>query len=259
MGKKLRSQRGKRGSSPLWSTNDPFVYWLGYVAFRREKGVRFPYGSPLINILMRFHEIITEGRDASLFHGFKTLKYALVALKNNEMLGTTTQRWWPNGIEQVPENDPRYRGQSYWMKGISLTRDVKYAASWGDVVFELDQSLLVHNYKIVPFNWMRSHVPTKWDDQASTIHYRKGEREEFLILEKDPNSYKLPPEEWTEFSDNLDMKAFRAPASKKLAPLSRYLKAVYIEKTFYDKFPDRDYEEIKAHPKFAGFLTKPPR
>jgi hypothetical protein len=214
---------------------------------------------------MRYHEILRESREASLYHGYKKPEHARMALEANEMLGTTTQRWWPNGVELVPEDDPKYR-ESYWMKGISLTRDLSYAAHWGDIIFELDQRALSYNYKIIPFNWMRGRAQkySVNDTQSDVAHFRKGEREEFLILEKGPNNYMFPkdPEfdDYPEYEPRLDLKAFKTPANKKLAPLSRYLKAIYVEPYFMNKYPETyDYQYFIDHPKFGGFKSFPRR
>lgn len=196
---------------------------------------------------MLLKDFITESRAAPLFHGFRNLAHARTALENDEMLGTTTQRYWPNGVQIKPEeraHDSDYR-MSFWMKGISFSRSLRYSLSWGDVVFELDQSKLAQNYKIIPFNWMRN----------STKGEMRREAEEFLILEKEDRDYKLPRDEWTEHSDNIDMQAFKQPANKRLKPLSAYLVGIYIEPSFMQSSSGRkdDYQFFIDHPKFKGF------
>ena len=95
---------------------------------------------------MRFREIINEGRDASLFHGYSKPSFAILALNNNEMAATSSQRFWADG-KRRKDNDPEYF-KSFWMKGVSATRDIFYAMNWGDIVFELDQSVIARKYKM---------------------------------------------------------------------------------------------------------------
>lgn len=93
-----------------------------------------------------FKSFITEGRDASLYHG-TDVHHAY------GMLATLTIRAMDaDGIG----------------KSVSLTRSFKYAKSWAvkvgeklrtPCVLELDQRSLAHNYKIVPYNFFHTQVP----------------------------------------------------------------------------------------------------
>jgi len=162
--------------------------------------------------MMRYAEIITEGRIASLFHAFREEKYADIAVQNNELAATTTQRFWADG-KRRKDNDPEYEG-SYWMKGISVTRDIRFATKWGTVIFELDQAKITQRYKITPFNWGYS-IPSNGD--------HKREREEFIVVKSTLDKYDRPDEE----GGGLDLRRFKSPEGA-VKPLSDFLKGIYL-------------------------------
>lgn len=103
---------------------------------------------------MKLSEIsLTEQSHASLFHG--TLDINLIdILRDNEL----------------KENEPDYGDLP--LKGVSLTRNIDVAKSFGHVVFELDQNKLKQNYKIVPF---------RYPEELKGNSYIKDEAEEFLV------------------------------------------------------------------------------
>lgn len=87
--------------------------------------------------MITFKQFLEESKSAPLYHGTHR-SAALSIIENNKIL----------------------RGSSYgehWTtidgKHISLTRDKFFALTWGAVVFELDQSKLNQNYKVIPFNF----------------------------------------------------------------------------------------------------------
>lgn len=186
---------------------------------------------------MRLKDIILEGRDAVLWHGFKEPSYALTALHNNAMLGTSTQRWWPDDRHHRDDEGDVYE-QSYWMKGVSLTRDRHYAQQWGSVVFCLDQRKLSQNYRIVPFSWAKT-----FGTKDGWMPHYKREREEFVILERDPETY-------VDNKGRRNTKAFMAPAKRKLEPLTRYLVGIWVDEA--GLLSDADRQEIESHPLFKG-------
>lgn len=103
---------------------------------------------------MKLSEIsLIEQSRASLFHG--TLDINLIdILKDNEL----------------KENEPDYGDLP--VKGVSLTRNIDVAKSFGHVVFELDQNKLKQNYKITPF---------KYPEELKGNSYVNDEAEEFLV------------------------------------------------------------------------------
>ena len=99
-----------------------------------------------INTVMRYHEIIQEGRDAPLYHGYNNPVHASRAFASGKMAATSTQRFWADGRPRLEKIDPDYE-DSYWMKGISFTRDIRFAMSWGGVVIAIDQAKLAQRIK----------------------------------------------------------------------------------------------------------------
>ena len=57
----------------------------------------------------------------------------MINLINNKIDGYTWQRYWPDG-KRRKDDDPDYN-KSFYMKGLSLTREIDYAKSWNGVVF----------------------------------------------------------------------------------------------------------------------------
>lgn len=208
---------------------------------------------------MRFSDIILEGRDASLWHGYRDIDHVIKALKNDEMLGTSTQRWWKDEKHYTDDQGDVYEN-SFWMKGISFTRDKKFAQNWGSVVFEIDQKKLSQNYKIIPFSWQKTFSRK---EGAYKPHFKR-EREEFLILEKEPNTFMFPDEDDFD-KPRFDVNAFKTPAKKSVKPLSRYLLGIWVDKSVEDIYTGRKYnnggpekkderfEFLKQHSLFKGY------
>lgn len=186
-------------------------------------------------------EMLTESAMAPLYHGYNDIANAVMALKNNEMLATTPQRFWAKGA-RYPDNHPEYR-KSFWMKGISTTRDLRYAMGWGNVVFVLDQAKIKMKYKIMPLHWgnsPRSHI--------------KREKEEFIIRKDTYDQYIKPLEdgEWVDPNrENIDFTRFKAPEGS-IKPLRSFLKGIYLEQT-YKKYNSENIKMITDHPLFIGF------
>lgn len=179
---------------------------------------------------MRAHDLF-EARSAPIYHGYQDEKYALQALEENRMAATSTQRFWKGG-KRLKDNHPDYRG-SYWMKGVSFTRDIRFAQEWGSIVFILDQAKIAQKYKFLPFNWGYS-IPS----QESI----KREREEYVIIKATPDTYERDEEDGGGF----DMNRFLS-AEGYMSPLSDFLLGIMANKELLS------HEEIAAHPKFIGF------
>jgi hypothetical protein len=197
---------------------------------------------------MRAYEFLTEGRDAPLYHGINKIEHAITALKNNRLAATTTQRFWPDGKRRVQQspNDQEYEN-SYWMKGLSLTRDKDMAFGWGNVVFILDQTKLAQRYKFVPLNWMYS---------IKNSISRKKEREEFLVVKSTPDTYHDQVDE-----DDPDFKPFNVnrftSVEGYVENLNKYLLGIYVSDNFDNNYFSIELTEeernlIFKHPKFLG-------
>jgi hypothetical protein len=200
--------------------------------------------------------MIMEGRDAALWHGYRDAWKAIAALNKNEMGGTTTQRFWADG-KRRKDNDPEYE-DSYWMKGISLTRDPHFAMKWGDVMIKLDQAKIAQRYKIIPFNWGYS-IPSG--------NHHKNEREEFVVTKSTLDKYNGEDDEKDSENPNPlrrrvmgdEWERFKA-AEGAVKPLDQFLIAIYISSMNgpYGSFPlkDEELEFLTSHPKFAGWYNQ---
>lgn len=196
---------------------------------------------------MREFISIVEGRDAPLYRAYREPKWAVKALRDDELLGTTTQRYWPDGKRRL-DNDPEYQS-SFWMKGLSMTRDIEFAKVWGDVVMVFDQRLLSQRFKIEPFNWGYS-IPQNKE--------HKREREEFLVLKKTGETFTDPD------GSVKNYKRFAAPEGS-IQNMSKYLIGFWLDQHLVDPdgythgLSDEDLAYLKDHPKFLGYFENPRR
>lgn len=219
---------------------------------------------------MRVSELINEGRDAPLYHGV-SYDHAIDQLKNNRIEGRTTQRFWPDG-RRLKDTHPEYE-DSFWLKGVSLTRDVNYAKHWADIIYVIDQRKLSQRYKIIPFNWGYASRARQVDP--------KREREEFVVLGKIYKSLKQYIEDYNDEIDELRdqhdqlraggdltaadqikkkihampdaMEAWQGPIGSNIEPLDQYLLGIYADEIH--KKSKIDIEPITSHPKFKGFFN----
>ncbi len=219
---------------------------------------------------MRLHQI-TEGRDAPLYHGVR-FDHAAKQLKENRIEGRTTQRFWPGG-RRLKDDHPEYK-DSFWLKGVSLTRDINYAKHWADIVYVIDQTKLSQRYKIIPFNWGYANAKSRGQ-------HHKREREEFVVLGKIYKSLHQFIEDYNDERDALwdkydellyrgqkeaaekikqqirdmpnAMDAWQGPVKTNIEPLDQYLLEIRADK-IHDRLNAKKFEIIKSHPKFAGFF-----
>lgn len=212
---------------------------------------------------MRTHEyLLLEGREASLWHGIK-LEHAQAILSSNQIGGRTTQRYWLDGRRRI-EGEPDYE-DSFWLKGISTTRDRQFAVNWGSLILELDQEKIAHTYKIIPYAW-NFHM-----DGGRGTH-SKNEREEFIVLSFTGKTSADYEKEWEEYRDRLQedpdrsawdereykdwLEMWTRPEGKALAPLDKYLKGVYLNDSTVEIYGEDNptIQYVIAHPKFKGLL-----
>ena len=196
---------------------------------------------------MRYEEIIQESAVEKLYHGID-FPHACQALRDNRMLATSTQRFWHDG-KRRREHEPDYRN-SYWMKGISLTRDIRYALGWKGVTFVLNGTLLRQKYKIIPFAWNYHFAPS-----ARNINHKR-EKEEYLILKQTLDDYQI--QDYPEDKPRFDVDRFSNPEGE-LPYLDKYLMGILMSKNKIkdqqpiEYFEDR-YPEIFLSDKFLGFV-----
>ena len=182
---------------------------------------------------MLISDLILEGRDAPLYHGIREWNHALQALNNNEIAATSSQRFWKNG-QRLKDDHPDYEN-SFWMKGVSMTRSKRFAFGWASIVFVIDQTILSKNYKIIPFNWGYS-IPTE--------NNHKREQEEFVVIKKTFDTYYN--------NENFDYDRFVNPEGS-IKNLSSMLKDIYL---------DSHYKNVSwastfaNHPKFSGWFDR---
>jgi hypothetical protein len=135
---------------------------------------------------MRYFEIIgetrlDEGRDAPLYHGSGLVGAASI-IKGNEIWGATQHEI--TALNNMGRGDPMEDHPT--MFGVSLSRNIRIARGFGDVVFELDQRKLAQTYKIIPHDYWSAGNPhsKKLSKRAQSTEKENGDRyeyEEFVL------------------------------------------------------------------------------
>lgn len=135
---------------------------------------------------MRWSEILTESRQAPLFHA-TSLAAALSIITSDKMTGTTGQRLDSRRGKRYKMRTDDWHGavHGYKMKGgwdakgISFTRDYAFASNWqrSTVIFVLDQTKIAQTNKIVPVD----HTNNGAYDYAAIGFEHMEQAEEFVI------------------------------------------------------------------------------
>ena len=202
-------------------------------------------------------------KDSScVFHAIK-LQYILEIISEGKIHGRTGQRYWDDG-KRRKDNDPEYN-DSYWMKGISTTRSLEYAANWADIVLVLDLEVIKKNKEVVPYAWnyLMSHDA-----------HNKKETEEFIVLAKKKRKYiriedpefKKEYDEAMESGDdeiikiyqNMAQKPYQSKDPEGFIDLNKCLKGIFLVGDVVDIFggDNQVITELLKHPKFLGILER---
>lgn len=197
---------------------------------------------------MRYQDILNEAEmRAVLFHGMQ-LEFAFQALRRDSLEGRTIQRFWPDGRRRK-DNDKDYN-DSYWFKGLSMTRDVRFAQSWGSVVLKLDRTKIANTYKIIPYNWGYS-IPAD--------NHHKKEREDFVVtgrIHKNEHQLKKDHEETGQRYDHPEHWMNKV-VGKPIAPLHQFILGITMNESIkeIDSWGEM-IKSIESHPKFLGYYKK---
>lgn len=202
-----------------------------------------------------------------LWHGvqFKNIQHVF---DKNALEARTTQRYWKNGQTFFDDERIEYEN-SFFLKGISTTRNKHYAMAWGDVVFLLDNEKIKQDFEVKPFAW-NSTIRSAFDF--------KKETEEFVISDRMNQTMDQIKEEYYDiidsFYDNNDMSGlkhfeknvcsdqgvigyWKRKGSRSLA-FSKYVKGFFIcdQKPIDCDINKNDYQELFKHPLFLGIYSK---
>ena len=220
--------------------------------------------------MMRYNEIITESSRASLWHALK-VKHASHFLSLGFIEGRTWQRYWADGRRRT-EHEPDYE-DSFLMKGISTTRNRRFARKWSDVVFELDWATIQRNYKIIPYSWgFHMNKPGEYTSN------HKREQEEFVVTSFLEKTYDQMKQEYFDERDRLENEAetsgdwtaydtwkkhspnyidhIQKPAGKPIN-LNQTLLGITIDAGIVSIYGETnvDVKYVLSHPKFRGAYT----
>lgn len=206
------------------------------------------YSNSLSNIITksRYKTAQISDFESPIFHGIRELEHAVMALAQDSIKGYTTQRYWSDGKRRI-DTDPEYNS-SFWMKGISLTRDFKFAANWGDVVFILNRDKIITNNRLVPFAWnyIIGGLPNR---------NAKKEREEFLITRKTGKTFKGSEEDPE--SDRINVSEFTKPEGE-MKNLNSILVGIFMDEDSLERWgaEDANVKYLTSHPLFKGFYSR---
>lgn len=193
-------------------------------------------------MIIKYENYINESYSrAPLYHALDT-KYAVTALDNNKLDAYTFQRFWEDG-RRYKDDHPNYKN-SFYYRGLSLTRDINYAKKFNTIIFEFDQEKLKQKYTLIPYNWGFS-IGRGYEQKERV----KKEREEFLIVSK-----------LRKVMDNSELAKMIQTPGGSITNLDKYITGIYISKTSYDIYTENDTEiyepfgKIKNHPKYKGVI-----
>ncbi len=135
-----------------------------------------------------FSNFITESRSAPLYHG-TNISSAEEILKHNMIMAKTGHQAPALGLTRghALGNYKNTGGRWGDINGVSLTRSFKTAMDFGAVIFELDQSVLTNNHKIVPIQYFGIGGNAMAGARSTAYQAGKGksgastEAEEFVI------------------------------------------------------------------------------
>lgn len=197
---------------------------------------------------MKYQDILNEAEmRAVLFHSMK-LEFAFQALRRDSLEGRTIQRFWSDGRRRK-DTDNDYN-DSYWFKGLSMTRDVRFAQNWGDVVLKLDRTKIANNYKIVPYNWGYSIPGNK---------QHKKEKEDFVVtgrIYKNEYDLKKDHEEAAQHYDHPEHWMNKV-VGKPISPLHQFILDITMEEGIKEiEGWDEMRKSIERHPKFLGYYKR---
>lgn len=139
--------------------------------------------------MITFKQYLTEARMAPLYHGTPAVN--LPSIVKNGIKPKTEQYIKKLGVSVRKDQ------MAGWSKrraiGVSLSRSMKVSQNFGDypwenIVLELDQSRLVHNFKLVPFQFFQGKDRPTRDPE-------NNEFEEFVITSK-PIDFKYVTRIW---------------------------------------------------------------
>jgi hypothetical protein len=199
-----------------------------------------------------------------VFHGIK-FEYAGGILETMKIKGYTTQRYWADGKRRT-DADSDYE-DSFWMKGISTTRSLEFAANWAPVVLVLDLTKIKQQKEVVPYAWnFHMHGSTNF----------KKETEEFVVLDKTGRRFKMNENEkfMAEYHEgmksddpevlayyqkailNHDHNSFIAPAGD--LDISKIVMGVFLVGYIIDIYgiDHPVIQQVINHPLFIGILEK---
>jgi hypothetical protein len=215
---------------------------------------------------------VDASRTELLFHAVKT-EHVKGILDRGSILGYTSHRFWDDG-KRVKHDHPEYEN-AYWMKGISMTRDINFALGFGHIVLVFDRKAIKNNHSIEPYSW-NHHFS---DGGVNS----KKEREDFVVLSKKKKRFQnCDSPEWVdeyngimELTPNEDysedeLKEFKAKFARQLKQVNREdlgkpqgelkfqdaLKGIIIRKTLLWIYgiDNELVQYILNHPLFNGIL-----
>lgn len=156
---------------------------------------------------MNFKQFLEEGRDAPLYHGTQ-FKNVFSILKQDMIKGS------PIAIKH-----PVFKHSKKLVKGVSLTRNIRFAMKNFSVVLEFDQRKLAQRHKLKPFSYFLN-------DLVDKTREKEGDNG-------------IGREGWNEYEEVVlgDIKN-----------MSRYLKHIHINEWTVKDMPD-SYKSILDHSK----------
>lgn len=166
-----------------------------------------------------------ESNQQSLFHATKW-EYYKDQLEHDMLTAAMIHRYWKDG-RRHDRGQPNWEDH-VWIKGLSLSRDIRFCLKWGNPIFELDKSLITTKYKILPVTWFSSSI-----NKSGSI---RRESEEFLWMETSDLT-----------GDGVEIVKYADNDKLKFKPLHKYCKSVIISEFFFKILPKDAKQELETN------------
>ena len=227
----------------------------------------------LLDDKRKISKIFRQDSSNLLYHGVD-FRIFLDIINRGSILGHTSHRYWPEG-KRYQKSHPKYQ-ESYWMRGLSTSRNVNYSLSWRLFVFVFRKEVIQQQFKIQNYNWFH---------HGENVPQIKNEYEEFIVfnktgktyLMKDNENYKKELKEYEKYYEqmtdsdekkeylkflesfrkqgtNLDLQDMKNPIGEMELSDDLFLGFI-INPTYFDYYSfDSEMEFVVNHPKFLGYL-----
>ena len=174
----------------------------------------------------------------NLLYTGTSFEYGMVQLQNNEIKPTVVHRYWTDSILRT-HDEPGYESKCYWLQGLSTSRSLKVASSFGGLVWEINRDIIKTKYKIKCKDW-GSTIPNR------EIKNRGKEQEEFIVYRRMKHKR---GKSWIKEKEHVNS----------IQNWLKYVNGFYISLRHnlgIESLSDAEFTYLTEHPLFLGYSNK---